>query len=250
MYRLLLAQNIDYHEDALEMKIANWTQRLLLVLGLLLVGIYVAAYFRGQIVSRTKLQRFESLRTRAGRETHEALLPKAGFKVDVSQWSKKRIAEYEESLAEGIDPPLAVLRISKVRLEVPVLEGTDDLTLNQGVGHIAGTVGPGEKGNIGIAGHRDGFFRVLKDIGPGDTIEVQTLRRTDRYTVDRVVLVRPNDVSVLQPRPIRALTLVTCYPFYFIGDAPQRFIVQASVAEADDTSDGKVKESSSEISEH
>src|ERR1700733_11182181 len=107
MYRLLLAQNIDYHEDALEMKIANWTQRLLLVLGLLLVGIYVAAYFRGQIVSRTKLQRFEILRTRAGLETHEALLPKAGFQVDVSQWSKKRIAEYEESLAEGIDPPLA-----------------------------------------------------------------------------------------------------------------------------------------------
>lgn len=90
---------------------------------------------------------------------------------------------------------------------------------------------------------------MLKDIGPGDTIEIETLRRTDRYTVDRVVLVRPNDVSVLQPRPMRSLTLVTCYPFYFIGNAPQRYIVQASVAEADGTKSDKAKESSSEISE-
>lgn len=231
------------------MKIANWTRRLLLILALLLIGIYVAAYVHGRIMSRAKLQQFEHLRTEAAREPPEVLFPKSGFKFDVSQWSKKRIAEYEESLAGPIDPPLAVLRISKVRLEVPVLEGTDDLTLNQGLGHIAGTVLPGENGNVGIAGHRDGFFRVLKDIGPGDTIEIETLRRTDRYTVDRVVLVRPNDVSVLQPRPMRSLTLVTCYPFYFIGNAPQRYIVQASVAEADGTKSDKAKESSSEISE-
>src|ERR1043166_9320826 len=79
--------------------------------------------------------------------------------------SQKRIAAYEQTLTEHTDPPLAVLRIPNVSLEVPVLEGTDDLILNRGVGHIAGTVQPGEDGNIGIAGHRDGFFRVLKDVG-------------------------------------------------------------------------------------
>jgi sortase A len=97
------------------------------------------------------------------------------------------------------------------------------------VGHIGGTMRPGENGNIGIAGHRDGFFRVLKDVGPGDAIELATTSRTDTYVVDQIVLVSPNDVSVLQPRSISSLTLVTCYPFYFVGSAPQRYIVQASI---------------------
>ena len=132
-------------------------------------------------------------------------------------------------MGSRFDPPLAVLRIPKVHLEVPVLDGTDDLTLNRGVGHIVGTVRPGEDGNIGIAGHRDGFFRALKDVGPGDTIELVTPKRVVRYAVDQIVLVRPEDVSVLQPRSRPSLTLVTCYPFYFVGSAPQRYIVQASV---------------------
>ena len=232
------------------MKAVSSTQRLLLILGVLLVGIYVAAYFYREVVSRAIVKRFDDLRTEAPVKPAAALLPTSGFKCDFSQWSKKRIAEYEESLAARINPPLAVLHISKVQLEVPVLEGTDDLTLNRGVGHIAGTVGPGEEGNIGIAGHRDGFFRVLKDIGPGDTIELETPRGTDKYTVDQVVLVSPKDVSVLGSRPIRSLTLVTCYPFYFIGSAPQRYIVQASMAEADSARIGKVKESSLPMSEH
>ena len=232
------------------MKAASWTQSLLLILGLLLIGIYVAAYFYREVVSRATLKRFDDLRTEALVKPAAALLPTSGFKFDFSLWSKKRIAEYEESLVARINPPLAVLRISKVQLEVPVLEGTDDLTLNRGVGHIAGTVEPGEEGNIGIAGHRDGFFRVLKDIGPGDTIELETPRGTDKYTVDQVVLVSPKDVSVLGPRPIRSLTLVTCYPFYFIGSAPQRYIVQASMAEADSARIGKVRQSSLPMSEH
>lgn len=232
------------------MKALNWTQRLLLILGLLLIGIYVAAYFYREVVSRATLRRFNDLRTESPVKPAAALLPTSGSKIDFSLWSKKRIAEYEESLAARISPPLAVLRISKVKLEVPVLEGTDDLTLNRGVGHIAGTVRPGEAGNIGIAGHRDGFFRVLKDIGPGDMIELQTPRGTDKYTVDQVVLVSPRDVSVLGPRPIRSLTLVTCYPFYFIGSAPQRYIIRASMAEADSARIGKVRESSLPMLEH
>jgi len=210
------------------MRIVSRIRQLLFICGWLLVGICVAAYIHGEVMSRVELNRFENLRTEKRVETVETLSPKSRFKSDFGLWSKKRIAQYEESLTQHFDPPLAVLRISKVHFDLPVFEGTDDLTLNRGVGHIVGTVGPGEKGNTGIAGHRDGLFRVLKDLGPGDAIELLTPGRTDRYTVDKILIVRPDNVSVLQPRPMRSLTLVTCYPFYLIGSAPQRFIVQAS----------------------
>jgi sortase A len=217
----------------LSMRLVGRIQRLLLILGLLLIGIYVAAYIHMKIISRAELRRFENQRTETHVDTAETLLPESGFKFGFSLWSKKRIVEFEDSLARRLARPVAVLRISKVHLEVPVLEGTDDLTLNRGVGHIPGTGQPGSDGNIGIAGHRDSFFRVLKDIGPGDMIDLQTPRGTDKYRVDQITLVRPNDVSILQPRSTRSLTLVTCYPFYFIGSAPQRYIVQASITDSD-----------------
>jgi len=122
---------------------------------------------------------------------------------------------------------MAVLRIPRLRLEVAVLPGTDDATLDRGLGHIDDTALPGADGNSGIAGHRDGFFRGLKDILPGDTIEIDTLDRKQVYRVERAWIVEPSDVSVLDPTPSASLTLVTCYPFYFVGSAPQRFIVRA-----------------------
>jgi len=125
--------------------------------------------------------------------------------------------------------PIALLRIPKIRLEVPVLEGTDDLTMDRAVGFIASTARPGEEGNIGISGHRDGFFRGLKDIREGDGIELVSARGTDTYTIDRIVVVKPTDVSVLAPRQRPSITLVTCYPFYIAGSAPKRYIVQASM---------------------
>lgn len=227
----------------------RWTQRLLFIVGLSLIGIYLSAYIHKEMLSRAQLRAIAGPRAEVRVETTGTLVPESGLRVDVSQWSKKRIAEYEESLAHHLDPPLAVLRISKVELEVPVLEGTDDLTLNRGVGHIAGTARPGEDGNIGIAGHRDGFFRALKDIGPGDTIELLTPLGTATYKVDQIVLVNPKDVSVLQPRLTGSLTLVTCYPFYFIGSAPQRYIVQASITNSDGTRIGGVRESSFQASQ-
>ena len=86
---------------------------------------------------------------------------------------------------------------------------------------------PGTDGNSGIAGHRDGFFRRLKDIEAGDTLVLETLQRKERYRVVGIWIVNPDDVSVLDPTPHRALTLVTCYPFYFVGPAPKRYIVRA-----------------------
>jgi len=150
-----------------------------------------------------------------------------GGTPDQSLWSAKRISEWRKAVSTPGPAPIAVLRIAKIRLEVPVLPGTDDLTLERGVGHIEDTARPGAVGNSGLAGHRDSFFRGLKDIAPGDTIEVTTLTETIVYRIERTWVVMPEDVSVLDPTPTRALTLVTCYPFYFAGSAPQRFIVRA-----------------------
>ena len=134
------------------------------------------------------------------------------------------VASSRQCLAQGVEragpAPLAVLRIPKIRLEVPVLPGTDDRILDRGVGHIEDTAPPGTDGNSGIAGHRDGFFRGLKDIVPGDAIELDTLDGKEAYRVERTWVVDPEDVSVLDPTPTRVLTLVTCYPFYFVGSAP------------------------------
>ena len=213
----------------------NFLRRLesmLLISALLLLGIYIAARVHGTIESRAELQKFKEP-VRSSKNTSAGSVVASQLKADFSLWSSKRIEEYERAVGEYIETPLAVLRISKVHLEVPVVDGTDDLSLNVGVGHIAGTVRPGEDGNIGIAGHRDGFFRVLKDVVPGDAIELQVANRTDTYVVDRIVIVSTADVSVLHPRARPSLTLVTCYPFYFIGSAPQRYIVQASLSNSE-----------------
>ena len=225
-------------------------QRFLLIIGLALMGFYAGARIHREIMSRATLKSFERLQEEQGFSKSENRVLDHTRKVDFSLWSEKRIQAYEESLLVHFKPPLAILRIAKVNLEVPVLEGTDDLTLNRGVGHIAGTVLPGEDGNIGIAGHRDGFFRVLKDVGTGDEIELVTATGKEIYRVDQTLLVLPNDVSVLQSRTRPSLTLVTCYPFYFVGSAPQRYIVQASLkgAESLPVSGERTKEVA--VSEH
>ena len=146
---------------------------------------------------------------------------------DQSLWSPVRISAWLKVSSEPAPAPLAVLRIPAIGLEVPVLPGTDDRTLDHAVGHIEDTASPGTVGNSGIAGHRDGFFRGLKDIALGDVIELETLDGKEAYRVERTWVVDPEEVSVLDPTPTQALTLVTCYPFYFVGSAPRRFIVRA-----------------------
>jgi sortase A len=122
---------------------------------------------------------------------------------------------------------LGRLEISRLGVRVAVLQGTSSKTLRLGAGHIAGTALLGEGGNIGIAGHRDTFFRALKDIRKNDEIQIQTANGLSLYEVDWARVVAPNDVAVLAPTTGPALTLVTCYPFYFIGPAPERFVVHA-----------------------
>ena len=197
-------------------------ERLLLVVGFLLVSVYVAARIHSALSARAELRQL--WRTQAAASEPDRSEP------DFRLWSEQRIAAYKAS-RNATPSALAALEIPAIRLQVPVLEGTDDLTLNQGVGHIEGTPLPGKGGNVGIAGHRDGFFRGLKDIHEGDTIDLITKTGSSRYIVDEILIVSPDDAWVLRPRPSASLTLVTCYPFYFVGSAPQRFIVHASIAD-------------------
>jgi sortase A len=194
---------------------------------------WAALHIDGARGARHELERFAVLQAAAAQQTADP---------DFSLWDRERIDAWRRVLTAPAPPPLAVLRIPKIRLEVPVLPGTDDFTLNRAVGHIEDTALPGTDGNSGIAGHRDGFLRGLKDIGPNDAIELETLRGKEVYRVERTWVVEPEDVSVLDPTPSRSLTLVTCYPFYHVGPAPQRFIVRAVRAQlnaGDQTNDGK-----------
>jgi sortase A len=122
---------------------------------------------------------------------------------------------------------LGRIEIPRLGVRVAILEGTTSRTLRLGVGHIGGTALPGEPGNSGIAGHRDTFFRALKDIRTGDEIQIDTATGPSRYEVDSVQIVAPSDTGVLAPTAGSNVTLVTCYPFHYIGAAPERFIVRA-----------------------
>jgi len=108
-----------------------------------------------------------------------------------------------------------------------VIEGDDAADLKLAPGHIPGTALPGQHGNIGIAAHRDTFFRPLRFIRKGDLIGLTTLTGTYRYRVVSTQIVTPDDVQVLGPTKTDTLTLVTCYPFYYVGSAPKRFILRA-----------------------
>jgi sortase A len=186
-------------------------ERLLWVTGTLLLGIY-----------GTHLLANESAR---GDDV-------AAFRATIAEpeqslWSAGRIDAYNASLTKSVSDVLGILEIPRLSLEVPVYDGANDLHMDRGAARIEGTAMPGEPGNLGIAGHRDGFFRVLKDIEVGDEITVTSATGQDVYTVAELSIVPPTAVEVLDPTEAQSLTLVTCYPFYFVGHAPERFIVHA-----------------------
>ena len=197
-----------------------FVERTCLIIGFVGLAGWGVFHIRSATSTRQSLERFATLRSIA--------LP-AGT-PDQSLWSAHRVSAWQKALGDPAPVPIAVLRIPKIHLEAPVLPGTDDSTLDRAVGHIGGTANPGTDGNLGLAGHRDGFFRGLKDIVPGDVIELDTIQGNDSYRVERTWVVDPEDVSVLDPTSTRALTLVTCYPFYYVGSAPRRFIVRAVLA--------------------
>ncbi len=148
-------------------------------------------------------------------------------KVDMKLWSAVRVKAYKAALQRDTPATLAILRIPRLELEVPVYDGTADAVLDLAAGRIEETALPGTVGNVGIAAHRDGFFRVLKDIKAGDALVLETPVATEQYRVEWIKITTPEDVSVIDPTPGRAVTLVGCFPFYHVGAAPQRFIVRA-----------------------
>ncbi len=147
--------------------------------------------------------------------------------VDMKLWSPGRVKAYNAALTREAPSTLAILRIPRLKLEVPVYDGTSDAVLDLAAGRIEETALPGTVGNVGIAAHRDGFFRVLKDIKEGDALVLDTPVATEQYRVEWIRITTPDDVSVIDPTAGRAVTLVGCYPFYHNGPAPQRFIVRA-----------------------
>ena len=148
-------------------------------------------------------------------------------KVDMKLWSSIRVRTYKAALKRETPPTLAILRIPRLELEVPVHDGTTDAVLDLAAGRIEYTALPGTVGNVGIAAHRDGFFRVLKDIKEGDALVLDTPAALEHYRVEWIKITTPQDVSVIDPTPGPAVTLVGCYPFYHVGSAPKRFIVRA-----------------------
>lgn len=223
----------------------SWTRRLerfLWIAGILLIALWAAARIHSYVGSRRDLERFTAAKS-AARSAPLPPLPVAPSPApalapaplarplpeapaDYALWSKERVKAYEEARRQQASAPLAILRIPKIDLEVAVLDGTDDFTLNRAVGHIEYTDRPGDNGNIGIAGHRDGFFRGLKDVKKGDTLELETVSGRDSYRITDIWIVNPGDAQVLDPTPEPSVTLVACYPFYFVGHAPKRYIVR------------------------
>jgi sortase A len=189
------------------MRVSAWLERLLLVIGcgcLVAVGVTVA---RAASFQKTAAQALE--RELAAPAPPE-LSGEAGAPV--------------MPVVHGL---IGRLEIPRLDVSVMVMEGDDEATLARAVGHLRDSAFPWERGNAVIAGHRDTFFRPLKNVREGDEIRMTTARGVFDYRVIRTEIVEPDDLSVLAPTPVRSLTLVTCYPFYYIGSAPQRFIIHA-----------------------
>lgn len=179
--------------------------------GLLLGLLYVVVVLDAELGRRSAVTRFAVA----------AQLP------DESLWSPTRVQAFRTSEHLASSPPIALLRIPSLRLVVPLYATATALHLNRGVGLIERMARPGEGGNLGIAGHRDGFFRALKDIALGDLVEVQTHAQTYRYKVVDTRIVAAADGALLADTVEPTVTLVTCYPFFYLGRAPQRFVVRA-----------------------
>jgi sortase A len=187
-------------------------ERLLLVVGVLCLG-----YF-GYVSAETAL--YQAVETR---ELNAILAAAPPAPAPVGKVA--RPAAPRPRPADGT--ALGRLEIPRLNVSAIVRAGSDSRTLRLAVGHIGGTSLPGEPGNIGLAAHRDTFFRRLGEIRPDDLVRLVTAEGTYVYRVEDTQVVEPHDTWVLNPTDEPALTLVTCYPFRYVGSAPRRFIVRA-----------------------
>jgi sortase A len=204
----------------------RWIRYLSFAVGILLLG------YCGFVVLDARL--YETYQSRRFQQALKSLTPSNSGAENLHP-SSLPAAEAEANPARTASPGIAGrggsalgrLEISAIGLEAMIMEGTDAKTLRRAVGHISGTPRPGQEGNVAIAGHRDTFFRALRNIRKDDEITLTTLAGSYGYRVDSIKVVEPDDVAVLDNSDAAILTLVTCYPFYFVGPAPKRFVVRA-----------------------
>ncbi|HEY7288288.1 MAG TPA: class D sortase [Vicinamibacterales bacterium] len=185
----------------------TWTERVLLVVAIVGGAWCLAVWLEGRFTRSVDVAPLRVTMTLPGDADHPSSAappPHAG------------------TLLGRLDAP-------RVGLSAPILEGSDDGTLRRGAGHIEDTALPGAAGNVGIAGHRDTVFRPLRRVSVGDAIDLTTGEEVYHYRISRTLIVNPDRVDVLDPTSHKTLTLVTCYPFEFLGHAPRRFIVQAEL---------------------
>ena len=199
----------------MKMRLAMWLEWTLLALGVICVGIYA--------VQTLEARRYQAEQAAAFART-KATPPAA---TDDPAASPRPAGS--PARADGVETGavLGMLEVPRLNLSTPVVEGDEEEILDRAVGHLPDTPLPWQDGNSAVAAHRDGLFRPLKDIAVGDEIRLRLPDGELRYRVARTRIVTPADLSVLEPGPRPMLTLITCYPFYYVGHAPKRFIVHA-----------------------
>lgn len=195
-------------------RILKWAQRALFACAVLLLG-----YSGIVLVDAWMFQRRES------RDLDRLLRDQRAASEGTSQ--PESSSSPKGAPAAATDGLIGSIEIPRLLLSAVVVEGIDKTTLRRAVGHIPGTALPGQAGNVGVAGHRDTFFRGLKDLRTKDEIQFSTLSGDFKYVVESLIIVEPDNVGVLAPSGENVLTLVTCYPFFYIGAAPKRFVVRA-----------------------
>ena len=193
-------------------RLLRWVAYLLVIAGGAALGWCVAMLADAYLAQRVAREQLESTPPPAITSKRPALSAPSGAAVEAGT-------------------PLAELSIPRIGLSLVVLQGSDEHTLRKGLGHIEDTPLPGESGNVAIAGHRDSFFRPLRNIQVGDDIMLNTPGQRVHYRVSAYRVVKSSEVSVIAPTSDAVLTLVTCYPFWFVGAAPDRFVVRANFVE-------------------
>lgn len=189
--------------------ILRWNRNIFLAAGVLILG------YCGFSLLDAKLYQ--------ARETRHFQQEIKDFKLPITSRGSVHDVSYHTSTENA----LGEIELPRIGITAMILEGTNARTLRHAVGHIPGTASPGQPGNVAIAGHRDTFFRALRNVQQDDEITLVTLNGSYRYRVDSIKVVGPEDTQVLDNSSGDVLTLVTCYPFYFVGPAPRRFVVRA-----------------------
>jgi len=200
-------------KDALR-RIVKWTQRALITCGVVLLSYWGFAVVDAWVFQRHKSQELDRLLRARSAASEGAAQPESSTSPQGAP----------EAVTDGL---IGRLEMPRLGLSAVVIEGIDRKTLRRSIGHIPGTALPGQPGNVGLAGHRDTFFRPLKDTRIKDEVQFSTLKGNFKYEVESIRVVEPADVGVLAQTGENALTMVTCYPFNYVGSAPKRWIVRA-----------------------